>query len=57
MLLAADKHSTLERDWPVVIVGPERHYGYAVQWFGIALAFLVVMVMASRTKTGDQSLE
>lgn len=57
MLLAANEHSTLERDWPVVIVGPERHYGYAVQWFGIALAFLVVMVMASRTKIGDQPRE
>ena len=57
VLLAADEVSTLKRNWPVVIVGPERHYGYAVQWFGIAIAFLVVMVMASRTKIGDQLSE
>ena len=57
VLLAADEVSTLKRDWPVVIVGPERHYGYAVQWFGIAIAFLVVMIMASRTKIGEQLSE
>ena len=51
VLLATDETSTLIRHWPVVIVGPERHYGYAVQWFGIAIAFLVVMVMASRTQS------
>ncbi|MBL4622668.1 MAG: SURF1 family protein [Immundisolibacteraceae bacterium] len=57
VLLAADQVSTLKRDWPVVIVGPERHYGYAVQWFGMAIAFLAVMIMASRTKIGEISSE
>ena len=26
----------LERDWPVVAVAPEKHLGYAVQWFALA---------------------
>lgn len=34
----------LQRDWPQIAVGVERHYGYAVQWFGMCLvvAFLLV---------------
>jgi len=27
-------------DWPVVAMGPEKHLGYAVQWFAMALALL-----------------
>lgn len=27
-------------DWPVVSVGPERHLGYAVQWFALAATLL-----------------
>jgi surfeit locus 1 family protein len=30
------------RDWPVVTMTPQRHYGYAVQWFGMAIALLVI---------------
>ena len=30
----------LQRDWPVVNFGVDKHYGYAVQWF--ALAALIV---------------
>lgn len=34
------------RDWkPVVSVTPERHVGYAVQWFGLSAAFLVIFVL------------
>ncbi|MCX7117841.1 MAG: SURF1 family protein [Legionellales bacterium] len=29
------------RDWPVVSMSPERHYAYALQWFGLALVALV----------------
>lgn len=27
-------------DWPVVAMGPEKHLGYAVQWFAIATALI-----------------
>lgn len=31
------------RDWrPLVSFGPERNVGYAVQWFGLAVALLVI---------------
>ncbi|EGN74506.1 hypothetical protein A28LD_2000 [Idiomarina sp. A28L] len=36
------------RDWPVVIMTPHRHYAYAVQWFGLALAALIIFLVASR---------
>ena len=29
----------LVRDWPVVNLGVEKNYGYAAQWFGLALLF------------------
>lgn len=28
--------------WPVVAMGPEKHLGYAVQWFAMALALLLL---------------
>eukprot|EP01034_Spumella_vulgaris_P007413 gene7413-9455_t len=32
--------ATYEIQWPVVAMGPEKHVGYAVQWFAMALALL-----------------
>jgi surfeit locus 1 family protein len=32
--------ATYETQWPVVAMGPEKHVGYAVQWFAMALALL-----------------
>lgn len=29
-------------DWPVVVMGPEKHLGYAVQWFALALALIAL---------------
>lgn len=37
----------LAADWPVVNVGPEKHQGYAVQWFAMAGALLIVFIFAS----------
>lgn len=34
----------LLREWPVISLGVEKHYGYAVQWF--ALAVLIVCLFA-----------
>ncbi len=31
-------------DWPVVAMGPEKHLGYAVQWFALALALLLLFI-------------
>lgn len=32
--------ATYETQWSVVAMGPEKHVGYAVQWFAMALALL-----------------
>lgn len=32
----------LVRDWPVVNLGVEKNFGYAVQWFGLATLFVVL---------------
>lgn len=29
-------------DWPIVAMGPEKHLGYAVQWFALALALTLL---------------
>lgn len=43
--LTPDSDFGFRRDWPVVSMTPERHYGYAVQWFGMAIALLVIYVI------------
>lgn len=40
------------RDWSVVSMPPERHYAYALQWFGFALiVFVVFMVWIFKKKS------
>ncbi|WP_054884380.1 SURF1 family protein [Pseudomonas sp. NBRC 111130] len=29
-------------DWPIVAMGPEKHLGYAVQWFALAIALVLL---------------
>ena len=31
-------------DWPIIAMDPQKHLGYAVQWFAMALALLVMFV-------------
>ncbi|EAQ97562.2 SURF1 family protein [Congregibacter litoralis] len=35
------------RDWPVVNVSPEKHQGYALQWFTMAAALAVFFILRS----------
>lgn len=28
--------------WPIVAMGPEKHMGYAVQWFALAIALVLL---------------
>ncbi len=43
LLLDAEEPDGYLRDWrPLVGFGPERNLGYAVQWFGLAAALLVI---------------
>lgn len=38
------------RKWDVVTMEPQRHYAYAAQWFGLALAAAAVFIFASRQR-------
>ncbi len=45
----------LVREWRPVVIGPERHTGYAVQWFGLALTLLVLYAAVHTRKVeGDE---
>ncbi|QSP95623.1 SURF1 family protein [Marinobacter salinisoli] len=39
-------------DWQPDLMGPQTHYGYATQWFALALALVVLTLVASYRKTG-----
>ena len=45
--LKAGSVSSLEIDWPLVNVSPEKHTAYAVQWFAMALALLALYLWRS----------
>jgi cytochrome oxidase assembly protein ShyY1 len=39
--------AALTVDWQVINVSPEKHRGYAVQWFAMALALLIFFILRS----------
>lgn len=41
------------RDWKIVSMPPARHYGYAVQWFGLALVTLIIFISLNLKKQHD----
>lgn len=45
--LAAEDPTGFRRDWVVVNVSPEKHQGYALQWFTMAAALLLFFVFRS----------
>lgn len=45
--LAADAPEGFRRDWPVVNVSPEKHRGYALQWFTMSAALLLFFMFRS----------
>ncbi|NNF51733.1 MAG: SURF1 family protein [Gammaproteobacteria bacterium] len=44
-----------ERDWRPVSGGPDRHIAYAVQWFGLAAALLVIFIVVNVQRGTDGS--
>lgn len=38
-------------EWEIVTMGPEKHLGYAVQWFALALTLLILFVVLNRDRT------
>jgi cytochrome oxidase assembly protein ShyY1 len=45
LLLDADPESDFVREWTPQIIPPEKHLGYAFQWFCFALASLIIFIV------------
>lgn len=48
--LRADDPGALLTDWPTINVSPAKHRAYAVQWFAMALALVIWLLVASVRK-------
>lgn len=57
LLLGVDQPDGFVRDWKPVVFGPERHVGYAVQWFSLSAALLIIYIWvnAKRTSVNPES--
>lgn len=54
LLLDAAEPDGFEREWrPALSVGPERHLGYAIQWFALAVVLLVIFIALSFQQRPD----
>lgn len=54
VLLRADQADGFVREWtPATGIPPQRHLGYAVQWFGLAIALVVIWVVVARRTRGS----
>lgn len=56
LLLDADPASGFVREWTPQILPPERHEGYAFQWFSFALAAIIIFIVLHwrRAKPGSK---
>jgi cytochrome oxidase assembly protein ShyY1 len=43
--VAPSQDANFIRDWQVVVMAPEKHLGYAIQWFGLGIAGLTVFLL------------
>jgi surfeit locus 1 family protein len=50
LLLNPGEPQGFVRDWKPLRFGPERNLGYAVQWFGLAAALLVIYLVVNTRK-------
>lgn len=48
--LEAGQVGALPRYWPSTVMSPEKHKGYAIQWFSMALAVLIAWLFFSFSK-------
>ncbi len=54
LLLDPDQDQGYVRQWePVLGFGPERNVGYALQWFSLALALLVIFLLVNSKRIHD----
>ncbi len=50
---AASNAGGFARDWPRPVERIEMHVGYSYQWFGFALAFMVIYLVVNIRKSND----
>ena len=56
ILLDAGAPDGFERKWrPALGFGPERHLGYAIQWFAFALVSMVIFIALNLRRAGAES--
>ncbi|MFC7000180.1 SURF1 family cytochrome oxidase biogenesis protein [Pseudobowmanella zhangzhouensis] len=55
LMLYVTEPGELRRDWQPVVMPPEKHLAYAIQWFGIALAILIIFFFAVRRTLSNES--
>lgn len=48
LLLDPGEPDGYTREWQPATMGPERHLGYAVQWFGLAATIAVIFLVLAR---------
>lgn len=53
--LSGDPRDGLVRDWPSPSLGIERHRGYAVQWYALALMAVIFFVVTGRRSGKKQT--
>jgi cytochrome oxidase assembly protein ShyY1 len=44
--LAPNTNSEFVRNWQPVVMSPEKHLGYAAQWFGLGIAALTIYLLS-----------
>lgn len=50
VVVLTTEDNTFVRNWSPVVMPPEKHLGYAIQWFGLAFAALIIGLLALRKK-------
>jgi surfeit locus 1 family protein len=53
MLLDEGVPDGYARDWQPVEFGPDRHLGYAVQWFALSLTLVIIWIVVNWRKRGS----
>ncbi|ABI55653.1 SURF1 family protein [Alkalilimnicola ehrlichii MLHE-1] len=51
--LSPEHPAALIQDWSPTVLPPERHRGYALQWFGLGLALVVIWLVVNLKRERD----
>lgn len=50
LMLEPNQPQAYDMEWDVVVVKPEKHIGYAIQWFAFAFVLLILFVALNRRR-------